>query len=148
MQVADAFTQQQQQQQQQAALLATSGWVGLVPAAAVAPATGANRADASHARWAEAQGENDAAPDAAAEEAEGAGVGGGDVGSEQQHGGATQQGSHSKAKRPPGSQQCPRCNSKNTKFCYYNNYNIKQPRYYCRVSAGLAGAVLELRNKI
>jgi hypothetical protein len=36
-------------------------------------------------------------------------------------------------RRPPG-QQCPRCNSKNTKFCYYNNYNVKQPRYYCRVS--------------
>ncbi|KAF6253008.1 Dof domain, zinc finger-domain-containing protein, partial [Scenedesmus sp. NREL 46B-D3] len=27
---------------------------------------------------------------------------------------------------------CPRCSSKNTKFCYYNNYNVKQPRYYCR----------------
>jgi Dof domain, zinc finger len=37
-------------------------------------------------------------------------------------------------KRPPG-QQCPRCNSLDTKFCYYNNYNVKQPRYYCRVRA-------------
>ncbi|XP_071728534.1 dof zinc finger protein DOF5.8-like [Rutidosis leptorrhynchoides] len=27
---------------------------------------------------------------------------------------------------------CPRCNSSNTKFCYYNNYNLSQPRYYCR----------------
>ena len=29
---------------------------------------------------------------------------------------------------------CPRCNSQDTKFCYFNNYNIKQPRYFCRVS--------------
>lgn len=28
---------------------------------------------------------------------------------------------------------CPRCESMSTKFCYYNNYNTTQPRYYCRV---------------
>lgn len=27
---------------------------------------------------------------------------------------------------------CPRCNSHDTKFCYYNNYNLTQPRHYCR----------------
>ncbi|ESQ30835.1 hypothetical protein EUTSA_v10011762mg [Eutrema salsugineum] len=27
---------------------------------------------------------------------------------------------------------CPRCNSINTKFCYYNNYNLLQPRYFCK----------------
>lgn len=27
---------------------------------------------------------------------------------------------------------CPRCNSMDTKFCYYNNYNVNQPRYFCR----------------
>ncbi|KAJ4868384.1 Cyclic dof factor 5 [Raphanus sativus] len=27
---------------------------------------------------------------------------------------------------------CPRCESVNTKFCYYNNYNVSQPRYFCR----------------
>ncbi|KAL8192616.1 hypothetical protein R6Q57_027801 [Mikania cordata] len=27
---------------------------------------------------------------------------------------------------------CPRCNSTNTKFCYYNNYSLTQPRYYCK----------------
>ncbi|CAL9087395.1 unnamed protein product, partial [Musa textilis] len=27
---------------------------------------------------------------------------------------------------------CPRCNSTNTKFCYYNNYSLTQPRYFCR----------------
>ncbi|KAJ9704925.1 hypothetical protein PVL29_003130 [Vitis rotundifolia] len=28
--------------------------------------------------------------------------------------------------------QCPRCNSTNTKFCYYNNYNLSQPRHFCK----------------
>lgn len=27
---------------------------------------------------------------------------------------------------------CPRCDSSNTKFCYYNNYNLSQPRHYCK----------------
>ncbi len=27
---------------------------------------------------------------------------------------------------------CPRCESMNTKFCYFNNYSVKQPRYFCR----------------
>lgn len=27
---------------------------------------------------------------------------------------------------------CPRCNSMDTKFSYYNNHNKHQPRYYCR----------------
>ncbi|XP_015938623.1 dof zinc finger protein DOF1.7-like [Arachis duranensis] len=28
--------------------------------------------------------------------------------------------------------KCPRCESTNTKFCYYNNYNLSQPRHYCK----------------
>lgn len=28
--------------------------------------------------------------------------------------------------------KCPRCGSTNTKFCYYNNYNKSQPRYFCK----------------
>ncbi|KAJ0971824.1 hypothetical protein J5N97_019783 [Dioscorea zingiberensis] len=28
--------------------------------------------------------------------------------------------------------QCPRCESKETKFCYFNNYNVNQPRHFCR----------------
>ncbi|KAF3451516.1 hypothetical protein FNV43_RR07611 [Rhamnella rubrinervis] len=28
--------------------------------------------------------------------------------------------------------KCPRCDSSNTKFCYYNNYNKLQPRHFCR----------------
>ena len=27
---------------------------------------------------------------------------------------------------------CPRCQSMNTKFCYYNNYSVNQPRHFCR----------------
>lgn len=27
---------------------------------------------------------------------------------------------------------CPRCKSTNTKFCYYNNYSLTQPRYFCK----------------
>ena len=36
-------------------------------------------------------------------------------------------------RRAVGKEVCPRCKSGDTKFCYYNNYNIRQPRYYCRV---------------
>lgn len=28
--------------------------------------------------------------------------------------------------------KCPRCDSSNTKFCYYNNYNLSQPRHFCK----------------
>ncbi|KAL8154225.1 hypothetical protein V2J09_011985 [Rumex salicifolius] len=36
--------------------------------------------------------------------------------------------------RPPHDQalNCPRCDSTNTKFCYYNNYSLTQPRYFCK----------------
>ncbi|GJN14918.1 hypothetical protein PR202_gb01795 [Eleusine coracana subsp. coracana] len=27
---------------------------------------------------------------------------------------------------------CPRCRSQDTKFCYFNNYNVNQPRHFCR----------------
>ncbi|KAL2536325.1 Dof zinc finger protein DOF3.7 [Forsythia ovata] len=27
---------------------------------------------------------------------------------------------------------CPRCHSTSTKFCYYNNYSLTQPRYFCK----------------
>ncbi|PNX77840.1 dof zinc finger protein [Trifolium pratense] len=38
-------------------------------------------------------------------------------------------------KLPPPSEtalKCPRCESTNTKFCYYNNYNLSQPRHFCK----------------
>ncbi|XP_047964836.1 dof zinc finger protein 4-like [Salvia hispanica] len=28
--------------------------------------------------------------------------------------------------------KCPRCDSLNTKFCYYNNYNLSQPHHFCK----------------
>ncbi|XP_057442946.1 dof zinc finger protein DOF5.6 [Lotus japonicus] len=36
--------------------------------------------------------------------------------------------------RPPLDQalKCPRCDSAHTKFCYYNNYSLSQPRYFCK----------------
>ncbi|OEL31518.1 hypothetical protein BAE44_0007463 [Dichanthelium oligosanthes] len=38
---------------------------------------------------------------------------------------------HPPLPRPPP-RQCPRCQSANTKFCYYNNYSRAQPRYLCK----------------
>ncbi|WOG84463.1 hypothetical protein DCAR_0103646 [Daucus carota subsp. sativus] len=34
--------------------------------------------------------------------------------------------------RPAEAPRCPRCDSPNTKFCYYNNYSLSQPRYFCK----------------
>jgi hypothetical protein len=31
-----------------------------------------------------------------------------------------------------GGNPCPRCASRDTKFCYYNNYNTSQPRHFCK----------------
>ncbi|CAK9188299.1 unnamed protein product [Ilex paraguariensis] len=33
---------------------------------------------------------------------------------------------------PEAAQNCPRCDSTNTKFCYYNNYSRSQPRHFCK----------------
>jgi hypothetical protein len=65
---------------------------------------------------------------------------------QQQHGGAEE--SKGAAGHPRSRQQqdtaearaassapplpCPRCRSRNTKFCYFNNYNVNQPRHFCR----------------
>lgn len=35
-------------------------------------------------------------------------------------------------KRPDKAVACPRCRSLDTKFCYYNNYNVNQPRHFCK----------------
>ncbi|XP_047155889.1 cyclic dof factor 3-like [Vigna umbellata] len=35
-------------------------------------------------------------------------------------------------KKPDKVLPCPRCKSMDTKFCYYNNYNVNQPRYFCK----------------
>jgi hypothetical protein len=43
---------------------------------------------------------------------------------------------HKRAALPPPSHPkpipCPRCGSEATKFCYYNNHDPQQPRYYCK----------------
>ncbi|CAH8389689.1 unnamed protein product [Eruca vesicaria subsp. sativa] len=33
---------------------------------------------------------------------------------------------------PEAALKCPRCESTNTKFCYFNNYNLTQPRHFCK----------------
>ncbi|KAJ4911541.1 Dof zinc finger protein DOF5.1 [Raphanus sativus] len=33
---------------------------------------------------------------------------------------------------PETALKCPRCDSTNTKFCYFNNYNLTQPRHFCK----------------
>ncbi|KZV32917.1 cyclic dof factor 2 [Dorcoceras hygrometricum] len=41
--------------------------------------------------------------------------------------------SHEKTlKKPDKILPCPRCNSMDTKFCYFNNYNVNQPRHFCK----------------
>lgn len=35
-------------------------------------------------------------------------------------------------KRPEKVIPCPRCKSMETKFCYFNNYNVNQPRHFCK----------------
>ncbi|KAG1342524.1 cyclic dof factor 3 [Cocos nucifera] len=35
-------------------------------------------------------------------------------------------------KRPDKILPCPRCSSLDTKFCYYNNYSVNQPRHFCK----------------
>lgn len=37
-----------------------------------------------------------------------------------------------KLPQPETALKCPRCESTNTKFCYYNNYNLSQPRHFCK----------------
>ncbi|KAF5737162.1 putative DNA binding with one finger 2.4 [Tripterygium wilfordii] len=33
---------------------------------------------------------------------------------------------------PEAALKCPRCESSNTKFCYFNNYSLSQPRHFCK----------------
>ncbi|MCO5564437.1 hypothetical protein L7F22_018098 [Adiantum nelumboides] len=40
-------------------------------------------------------------------------------------------GTNTNTNQPPAL-RCPRCDSANTKFCYYNNYSLLQPRYFCK----------------
>jgi len=44
----------------------------------------------------------------------------------------TSSSSTSTTKPPEQNMKCPRCDSPNTKFCYYNNYSLTQPRHFCK----------------
>ncbi|KAL5973278.1 hypothetical protein ACLOJK_029928 [Asimina triloba] len=37
-----------------------------------------------------------------------------------------------KIPQPEAALKCPRCDSTNTKFCYFNNYSLSQPRHFCK----------------
>ncbi|KAK9126938.1 hypothetical protein Scep_015784 [Stephania cephalantha] len=37
-----------------------------------------------------------------------------------------------KLPQPESALKCPRCDSTNTKFCYFNNYSLSQPRHFCK----------------
>ncbi|OVA13632.1 zinc finger protein [Macleaya cordata] len=41
-------------------------------------------------------------------------------------------GGETSEKRPDKTIACPRCKSMETKFCYFNNYNVNQPRHFCK----------------
>ncbi|XBI23062.1 hypothetical protein VPH35_064005 [Triticum aestivum] len=72
-----------------------------------------------------------------------AGAGRGDhggVGAEYGHGGSrnskpmsmSDRARLARVPRPVPGLNCPRCDSINTKFCYFNNYSFTQPRHFCR----------------
>ncbi|KAL1205345.1 Dof zinc finger protein DOF4.4 [Cardamine amara subsp. amara] len=44
---------------------------------------------------------------------------------------SAKEGNQVNEEKPPP-RVCPRCDSNNTKFCYYNNYSVSQPRYFCK----------------
>ncbi|XP_037441658.1 dof zinc finger protein 5-like [Triticum dicoccoides] len=41
---------------------------------------------------------------------------------------------------------CPRCRSRETKFCYFNNYNVNQPHHFCKACHRYWTAGGALRN--
>ncbi|KAE8704076.1 Dof zinc finger protein PBF [Hibiscus syriacus] len=51
---------------------------------------------------------------------------------ENQSSGNRKTGSARQPKDQQAAPKCPRCDSPNTKFCYYNNYSLSQPRHFCK----------------
>ncbi|XP_010277029.1 PREDICTED: dof zinc finger protein DOF1.5 [Nelumbo nucifera] len=49
-------------------------------------------------------------------------------------------------KKPEKTIACPRCKSMETKFCYFNNYNVNQPRHFCKACQRYWTAGGTLRN--
>ncbi|XP_054787425.1 dof zinc finger protein DOF3.6-like isoform X1 [Prosopis cineraria] len=61
----------------------------------------------------------------------GSGDGGGNKGSTRP-GSMADRARLAKIGQPEAALKCPRCESTNTKFCYYNNYSLSQPRHFCK----------------
>ncbi|CAN6362846.1 unnamed protein product [Urochloa humidicola] len=51
---------------------------------------------------------------------------------QQQQAAATGVGEHKPRPQQEKGLKCPRCPSTNTKFCYYNNNSVTQPRFFCK----------------
>uniref|UniRef100_A0A0D9W0T0 Dof zinc finger protein n=1 Tax=Leersia perrieri TaxID=77586 RepID=A0A0D9W0T0_9ORYZ len=47
-------------------------------------------------------------------------------------GSMTERARMAKIPQPEPGLKCPRCESTNTKFCYFNNYSLSQPRHFCK----------------
>ncbi|XP_062212857.1 dof zinc finger protein DOF2.4-like [Phragmites australis] len=61
-----------------------------------------------------------------------AGGGGPTGGSSVRPGSMTERARVAKIPQPEPGLKCPRCESTNTKFCYFNNYSLSQPRHFCK----------------
>ncbi|KAF8748214.1 hypothetical protein HU200_012952 [Digitaria exilis] len=53
-------------------------------------------------------------------------------GSSVRPGSMTERARLAKIPQPEPGLKCPRCESTNTKFCYFNNYSLSQPRHFCK----------------
>ncbi|XP_062214143.1 dof zinc finger protein DOF2.4-like [Phragmites australis] len=62
----------------------------------------------------------------------GAGGGGPTGGTAMRPGSMTERARLAKIPQPEPGLKCPRCDSTNTKFCYFNNYSLSQPRHFCK----------------
>uniref|UniRef100_A0ACD5X5X7 Uncharacterized protein n=1 Tax=Avena sativa TaxID=4498 RepID=A0ACD5X5X7_AVESA len=64
----------------------------------------------------------------------GGGAGGGPTsgGAAPRPGSMTDRARMAKIPQPEPGLKCPRCDSTNTKFCYFNNYSLTQPRHFCK----------------
>ncbi|KAL6638152.1 hypothetical protein ACP70R_025724 [Stipagrostis hirtigluma subsp. patula] len=60
------------------------------------------------------------------------GSGGPTGGSAVRPGSMTERARLAKIPQPEPGLKCPRCESTNTKFCYFNNYSLSQPRHFCK----------------
>lgn len=62
----------------------------------------------------------------------GGGSGGSGGGGSIRPGSMVDQARRAKVPQPEAGLNCPRCDSTNTKFCYFNNYSLTQPRHFCK----------------